>query len=138
MGTIERTELPKDLLRARSRFQAWRQRRHAPGRIPQSLWSLAVRLVQRHGVSRTATTLGVDYYTLKKRAELPTSLPPSHRPAFVELPAPVLAGKQGRFQLTNGAGGVLRVQLVGYDAADLEALVRHFWNAESCCKSRRK
>jgi hypothetical protein len=32
--------------------------------------------------------------------------------------------------LDNGAGATLRVQLVGYGTADIEALTRHFWNAE--------
>ena len=31
------------------------------GRIPQQLWALAVRLVSRHGVSRTAAVLGHNY-----------------------------------------------------------------------------
>jgi len=31
--------------------------------------------------------------------------------------------------LDNGAGATMRVQLVGYDAADVEALSRSFWSA---------
>jgi hypothetical protein len=130
MGASERDDLPQALARARSRFQAWRCQRQAGGRIPQPLWALAVRLVNRHGVSRTATALGLDYYGLKKRAEAAASAAPSDGPAFVELPAPVVVGKQCQFELGNGAGATLRVQLVGYDAADVEALVRGFWKAE--------
>lgn len=130
MGAIERGgELPPDLARARSRFQAWRCRRQGGGRIPQRLWALAVRLVNRHGVSRTATALGLDYYSLKERSEAAVSEPQSSGPAFVELPSPVLVGKQCLVELDNGAGASMRVQLVGYDAADVEALSR-FWNAE--------
>ena len=66
MGARRRGELPQDLARARSQFQAWRGRRTA-GRIPLQLWAMAVRLVNRHGVSRTAAVLGLDYYGLKKR-----------------------------------------------------------------------
>jgi hypothetical protein len=33
-----------------------------------------------------------------------------------------------RFELDNGAGATMRVQLTGYDAADIEALARSFWN----------
>ena len=40
-----------------------------------------------------------------------------------------LVGKHCRLELDNGAGATMRVQLVGYDAADLEALSRSFWNA---------
>ena len=124
-----RGKLPKDLAQGRSQLLAWRARRTA-GRIPQTLWALAVRLVSRHGVSRTATALGLDYYSLKKQAEAVAQQLPSQSPAFVELPAPVVVGKQALFELDNGAGGTMRVQLLGYEAADVEALARRFWGAE--------
>jgi hypothetical protein len=130
MGTRERGQLPKDLLRARSRFQAWRRWRPAGGRIPQPLWALAVRLVSRQGVSRTATVLGLDYYGLKERAEAAGDQPRSSSPAFVELPSPVVVGKQCLIELDDGAGATLRVQLVGYDVTEVGALTRGFWNAD--------
>jgi hypothetical protein len=138
MGASERGVLPPDLARGRSRFQAWRGQRQAGDRIPQRLWALAVQLVTRHGVSRTAAALGLDYYTLKDRAEQAADQPRSSGPAFVELPSPVMVGKQCLFELDNGAGATMRVQLVGYDAADVASLSRSFWNAESCCRSRHR
>ena len=129
MGAIERGSLPADLERARSRFQAWRGRRKAGERIPQSLWALAVQLTNAHGVGRTAAALGLDYYRLKERAETAASEPQSSSPAFVELTSPVLVAKQCRFELDNGSGATMRVQLVGYDAADIEAIARGFWGA---------
>jgi hypothetical protein len=130
VGTRQRGELPKDLAQARSRFEAWRERRPGSRRIPQPLWDLAVRLASTHGVSRTATALGLDYYSLKKRVEAAAPQPPSQSPAFVELPAPVVVGQQALIELDNGAGATMRVQLLGYDAADVEALARRFWGAE--------
>jgi len=130
VGTRQRRELPKDLAQARSRFEAWRERRQGGRRIPQPLWHLAVQLASQHGVSRTATALGLDYYSLKKQAEAVAQQLPSQSPAFVELPAPVVVGKQALFELDNGAGATMRVQLLGYDAADVEALARRFWGAE--------
>jgi hypothetical protein len=130
MAATEPRALPADLRRARSQFQAWRKQRLPGRRIPSTLWRLAVRLVSAHGLSRTATALGLDYYRLKKQVELAAGPPPSSHPAFVELPPPLLAGKQARVELDNGAGARLRVHLVGYDAADLEALTHRFWNAE--------
>jgi hypothetical protein len=129
VGTRQRGELPKDLAQGRRRFQAWRERRQGGRRIPQPLWALAVRLVSQHGLSRTATALGLDYYSLKKRVAAAGQEPPSRCPAFVELPAPAV-GKQALFELDNGAGATMRVQLLGYDAADVEALARRFWGAE--------
>ena len=130
MRTRQRGELPKDLAQGRRRFQAWRERRQGGRRIPQPLWALAVRLVSQHGISRTATALGLDYYSLKKQVEATAQEPPSPSPAFVELPAPLVVGKQALFELDNGAGATMRVQLLGYDAADVEALARRFWGTE--------
>ena len=130
MGTHQRGELPKDLAQARSRFEAWRERRPGGRRIPQPLWDLAVRLASTHGVSRTATVLGLGYYSLKKQVEEAAAQPPPCGPAFIELPPPVVVGKQALFELDNGVGATMRVQLLGYDAADVEALARRFWGAE--------
>ena len=130
MRTRQRGELPKDLAQGRRRFQAWREQRQRGRCIPQPLWDLAVRLVSQHGISRTATALGLDYYSLKKRVEAAAQEPPLPSPAFVELPTPVVVGKQALFELDNGAGVTMRVQLLGYDAADVEALARRFWDTE--------
>ena len=130
MGTNKRGQLPPDLVCGRSRFQAWRAQRQAGGRIPQALWAMATRLAKAHGVSRTSAVLGLDYYSLQKRAEAAAGEPQSSGPAFVELTRPVMVAKECRFELDNGAGATMRVQLVGYDAADLEALSRGFWDAQ--------
>jgi hypothetical protein len=131
MGASQREKLPKDLVQVRSQFDAWRRQRKAGGRIPQSLWALAVRLVRTHGISRTAAVLGVDDDRLKKQTEVAASTPPSNGcPAFVELSSPVVVGKQCLFELVNQAGASMRVQLMGYDTADVETLARSFWNAK--------
>ena len=129
MGTSQRKQLPPDLVRGRSRFQAWRGQRKAGGRIPQPLWAMAIRLAKAHGVSRTAAVLRLDYYRLKERAEAAGSEPQPSGPTFVELTSPVMGAKRCRFELDNGSGATMRVQLVGYDAAELEALSRSLWNA---------
>jgi hypothetical protein len=98
-------------------------------RIPRPLWHLAVRLAKAHGVSRTAAALCLDYYGLQRRTRTAAAPAQSSNPTFVELPAPILVGKQCRLEFDNGAGANLRVQLVGYDAADVEALSRSFWKA---------
>ena len=129
MGTSQRGQLPPDLVRGRSRFQAWRGQRKAGGRIPQALWEVAVRLAKAHGVSRTAAVLRLDYHRLKKRAEAAAGGPQASGPAFVELAPSVMVARECRFELENGSGATMRVHLVGYDAADIEALSRGFWGA---------
>ena len=126
MGATQRGRLPLDLVRGRARFQAWRGRRKIGTRIPRTLRAVAVRLAKMHGVCRTAATLGLDYYSLKKRSESPATPRQSDGPAFVEFTAPAMVAKQCQVELDNGAGATMRVQLVGYDAADIEALARGF------------
>ncbi len=128
MGASERGGLPADLAQGRSRLEAWRVRRPGGGRIPQRLWALAVRLAKKHGLSRTALALRLVYYSLKKQVEAAACQPPSSGPAFVELPAPVIA-KQCLFELDNRAGTTRRLQLIGYDTADVERLACSFWSA---------
>ena len=134
MGASERGRLPGDLARGRSRFQAWRARRQAGSRIPQPLWTLAVGLANRHGISRAALVLGLDYYGLKKRTQSTTGPevdgPAAGGPAFVELPPTITLDKQCVFELADSAGATMRVQLAGYDAAEIGALSRSFWKAE--------
>jgi hypothetical protein len=129
MDVIEGGKLPSDLARGRSRFHTWRGRRKAGSRIPEALWDLAVRLAQAHGICRTASALGLDYYSVQKRVEVAVAKPQSDAPSFVELTSPIRVGKECRLELDNGAGATMRVHLVGYDAADVEALSRSFWDA---------
>jgi len=126
MGTRRTRQLPPDLERGKSRLQQWRGRRKRGSRIPRTLWAIAVRLAKTHGVSRTATVLGLDFYGLKERLEAATSRPQAGPPAFIELTPPVRLGKQCHFELDDGSGAIIRGQLLGYDAADLEALARGF------------
>jgi hypothetical protein len=125
------SELPTDLVRAQGRFEAWRKLRKKGNRIPQSLWRLAVRLASSYSIHRTATALKLDYYSLKQQVEAAADTPESNSPRFVELPPPpVTVSKQGLFELSNGAGETMRVQLVGYEVAEIEVLARGFWKAE--------
>lgn len=130
MGGRKRDEIPPVLARAEARFRDWRGKRTIGARIPESLWTLAVKLAIAHGVCRTASALDLDYYSLKKRLEAGDELQPGFKPAFVELPASLAVGRQCTFELGNGAGSTLRIQLVGYDAADVAALSCSLWNPE--------
>ena len=124
------SELPRDLAGGRRRFEAWRARRRPGQLIPEALWRLAVRLVSRHGVSQTAAALRLDYYSLKERAEAAAPPVAPEQPAFVELPASAVLGKQCLFELDHSAGTRMRVHLVGYDAHEIEILARTLGNAD--------
>jgi hypothetical protein len=90
-----------------------------------------VKLADGHGLNRTASVLGLDYYSLKKRVEARRSDSTSASPAFIELspPSPAVAG-ECVVEFEDGAGARIRVHLRGCDAPDLVALGRSFWGGE--------
>jgi hypothetical protein len=130
MGGSQHGELPAELVRARARFQSWRRTRQPKSRIPEALWALAVKLTSAHGLHRTARALKLDYYSLKKRVEASQARKAAKRPAFIELPAAVMAGRECVIELEDAAGVSLRVHLKGYDAADVVTVGRGFRNAQ--------
>jgi hypothetical protein len=107
-------------------------------RIPEPLWAAAVRTATNYGIHRTAKALRVDYYALKKRVEGVPAATASKVPAevagarFLELPAAAWAGwGECTVELEDAGGAKLRVHLKGFEAPDLAALSRSFWQSES-------
>ena len=52
---------------AKARFEEWRQNRKGKAAIPEELWSAAVEVAGKEGVSRTSTGLRVEWNELKRR-----------------------------------------------------------------------
>jgi hypothetical protein len=142
MASRKLGDVPADLRRARQQFAAWRRGRTAGSRIPEPLWTLATELATVHGLHRTASVLGLDYYSLKQRVE--SSCRSGDHPgdqrtpaAFVELSPPSLplsspsSACECLLEIENGLGAKLRVHLKGHDAPDLALLCRSFWNRDS-------
>ena len=129
MAGRKRGEIPPSLARGCDRFDAWRRVRKPRARIPDRLWALAVRLAQEHGLSRTASALKVDYYSLKKRVESKDSDSVSNSRGFVEV-SPLSPAGECVIEFEDGSGASLRVHLRGCDVPDLVALGRSFWGGE--------
>ena len=129
MRKRKHSEVPASLSRLEQRFAAWRKKRVAGQRIPQSLWKSAAEAATQHGVSRTASLLKLDYHALKKRVEDASSS--STASAFVELPSmPLTMISECVIEWEDVTGARMRVQLKGQDVPDLLALSRTFWNAD--------
>ena len=120
--------IPADLIQAAARFERWRRNTSSGGRIPDSLWNLAVDLAQEHGLSRTANALKLGYYDLKKRLAQPGPRGMA-ADAFVELdPAALAMPCQCTIEFEKPCGSRLRIELRG-SMPDLEALGRSFWES---------
>jgi len=132
----KRHELPVALQDVRRRFERWRQSRRLGTRIPDALWDAAAKMARLYGVNQTAQALGLDYYSLKERAEAPeaqsgtssSEAPADGMATFWELPPPqVSSTSECLLELEDVDGAKMRVHLKGVPAPDLAALSRSFW-----------
>ncbi len=69
MRSIGRGGEPARFEAVRRRFELWRRTRQGRARIPEKLWSSAVKLAGTYGLCRTALALRLDYNALKRRVE---------------------------------------------------------------------
>ncbi len=133
MRSREIRAIPARLEAGRRRFERWRRTRKGHSRIPESLWTSAVKLAGAYGLCRTARTLGLDYNALKKRihsANPHDSSGPAT--AFVELVPPQHAGvPECLVELEHPRGAKMRIHLRGTESPDLVALSRSFWDLET-------
>ena len=126
----KRHEVPAALLRLKQKFSDWRKTRTPGQRIPNPLWKAAAKLAAEHGLSQTATVLGLDYYSLKRHVDRQSAEKPSGA-CFVELPpAPLAASSECIIELDDGTGASMRIHLKGSELPDLLDLGRSFWNGQ--------
>jgi hypothetical protein len=118
----------------RHRFNLWRKTRKRCSPIPETLWSSAVELAREHGLHRTAQTLRLNYYSLKKRFPLISGAPSraQKEPTFVELLPPGAAGHSTcTIEMENAQGGKMKIHVQGLRGPDIAVLSDSFWKAAS-------
>jgi len=125
-----------ELERVRRRFDRWRQTHQGRRRIPEPLWNAAVNAASTCGVSKTASTLRIDYSGLKQRVAAATTSGDSivtGETTFLEL-VPSVSAVQRRcvVHMEDSDGAKMRMELSGVETGDLLALSRTFWRAERC------
>jgi len=127
MAGRKQAEVPAELARGRERFQAWRRTRKPKSRIPEPLWTLAVKLVAAHGLHRVAQALKLDYYSLKKRAAAAAGPREKNDAPFLELPAVGAVSTDALPECVieiEEAAVRWRVHLTGYSATDIAVVGR--------------
>ncbi|MEO7144950.1 MAG: hypothetical protein ABI165_15745, partial [Bryobacteraceae bacterium] len=105
---------------AKARFEAWRQNRKGKASIPDELWSAAVEVARKEGVSRTSTELRVEWNHLKRR--MAAGSPKPALPAFVELVTPRAPSLPECVIELEGRRGKVRIQLKNVPASYLATL----------------
>ena len=136
MGAKKTGELPARLESVRQRLERWRRTRPARTRIPEPLWTAAVKMAEAYGIHRAARALRLDYYSMKKRLEEKEAasgkIPAKPATAtFLELaPSPRKNSCECSVEFEDAAGAKMRIQLESTEMPDLAALSRSFWQAE--------
>jgi hypothetical protein len=109
--------IPPEVERVRRGFERWRRTRKKRSPIPERLWQAAVQVAESYGVNKTARTLGLDYYELKKRLKSGAGVPGVEKGgmgSFVELVGVVPAvGGECVVEVESASGTKLRVHLRG-------------------------
>ncbi len=123
-------------------FRRWRRTRPRGARIPRALWQAAMSLADRHGVSRTAAALGLDYYSLKKRllaslGDAAQAATGGGRPTqFVELPlssvtSSVTCAVEVERWIGDRGHSKLRLELEGVALSEVGALLHSIWSPDA-------
>ena len=120
--------LPAGLEVARQQFERWRARHEGRSRIPERLWTVAVKAAQRFGVHRTSRSLRLDYAAVKRHVAADAAASPSQPtvpPSFVEL----VAGGSGPraecvVEIEEPSGVRMRIEVKGLAPPDLVVLTR--------------
>ena len=119
--------LPAEMQKVQSQFAQWRSLHPRRSRLSEQLWSSAVTLAKQHGLSKTASTLGLDYYCLKKRMPVSRSNPTTVPAAFVELIS-LPARTDCIVELESARGEKMRIDWKGSAPPDLIGLSRVLWS----------
>ena len=107
-----------------TRLTEWRQSRQKGAAIPDELWSAAIEVARRDGVTRTATALHLDGGKLKGLMMAADGVEKkSTRPSFVELIAPEAAAVAQCAIELEGRRARIRIELKA-NAADVVSFSR--------------
>ena len=127
MKSRKRQAIPAGLEAGRRRFEQWRGARKGRARIPERLWTSAVRLAGAYGLCKTARTLGLDYNALKKRINSADPRDVSGEEtatAFVELVSPQRAGlPECIVELEDPRGAKMRIHVTGHRSSEVVTAV---------------
>ena len=134
MKNPSKSKLPAKLARGRERFERWRSKQKTRTRLPEPLWSAAVKLAQEYGVNRTARTLRLDYNGLKKRMASAVSdarVEAVVKPAFLQLlPSELTSVAECAIECQNSNGTTIRIHIKGPQLPDLTALTASLQEGE--------
>jgi hypothetical protein len=117
------TRFEGTLEEVKQQLQCWRKGKRKPMRLPEKVWTTAVKLSRTHGVSQVARLLGLDYYKLKQRAANASDVAD-----FVEVQAPGTIPAECRIELQSKQSKMI-LELKCLSAQELGMLAQGLWKS---------
>ena len=124
---------PAQVRVVQDRFERWRKNKLGRERIPERLWSAAVKLCERHALDRVRRWLRLNYTALRDRAgsaRRSGSTPQKKKsvPAFVEwvstAPTSASSGAEYVLEVVDARGPDVRLRVRGTTVAQVAELAR--------------
>ena len=120
---------PSTLAEVQTRFIDWRKNKKHRRRIPEDLWTAAVRLSPEHSLHKISTTLSLSYTDLKKRIKSDKTSPAiSPAPDFIPIDIPHPHNTECIVEMEHYNGNKMGMHFKGKADIDLQAFSESFWS----------
>ena len=117
------------LAEVHAKFADWRKNKKHRRRIPEDLWTAAVRLSPEHSLHKISTALSLSYTDLKKRVtsdKTPSATCPT--PAFIPIDIPPTHNAECIVEMEHRNGNKMRMHFKGKADLDLQVFAESFWS----------
>jgi len=122
------------LAEVQSRFADWRKNKRHRRRIPEDLWTAAVRLNSEHSLHKISTALSLSYSDLKKRVELhkgPHATGTSPSLDFIPLDISPTPPAECIVEMEHHNGNKMRMHFKGKADFNMQSFAESFWSKRS-------
>lgn len=113
----------------RAGFADWRKNKKQRRRIPEDLWTAAVRLSPEHSLHKISTALSLSYSDLKKRVESHKAPPATGLSSdFIPIDISPINNAECIVEMEHRNGNKMRMHFKGKADLDLQVFAESFWS----------
>lgn len=118
-----------------SLFTQWRATRQHKCRIPEELWTAAVRLSKEYSIHRISRTLRLSHSELKARAasfhaSKNAAIPPARSMDFIPIDISLPHPAECIVEMEHRNGNKMRMHFKGKADLDLQSFAESFWGGK--------
>lgn len=118
------------LTEVQSQFAAWRNSRTSRERIPEALWSAALKLCENHSIHKVSKALRLNHTNLRDRVAVRHSAPSSAAipcQDFIAIEMEQPRSSECIIEMEHRNGNRMRMHFKGQADLDLQSFADSFW-----------